>query len=231
MTVSQLAAPWLDHASLLDPVPMMLETGVQRLDDGALLVAVRTDLHGCKGRMLDWWFKFFETTQHIKWWHPVDHVEHRGWDAKWKKGERYYGASIHAVESLAEIPPVAAKLKFHDPIDVFGTSRVNDAFETRSVSAIVAARIGFGDHVQLDENGDPVSGQMLHITRDTDWGCVLRSRFVLGLDRQATDSSVTDAMGLALMRHCYTEFTFLSRFLPSLYFGEHANAEPVPLPW
>ena len=33
------------------------------------------------------------------------------------------------------------------------------------------------------------------------------------------------------MRHCYTEFSFLSRFLPSLYYGEKANGEAVPLPW
>ena len=70
------ARAWLDHHDLLDPAPMHLETGIQRREDGTLLVAVRTDLHGCKGRMLDWWFTFFETTQHIRWWHPVDHVEH-----------------------------------------------------------------------------------------------------------------------------------------------------------
>ena len=92
-------------ATLLDPAPLRLETGITRLDNGLLVVAVRTDLHGCKGRMLDWWFKFFETTQHIKWWHPHDHVEHRGWDSHWRRGESYVGASIHAVESLADIPP------------------------------------------------------------------------------------------------------------------------------
>ena len=230
MDSNRRAAPWLEHSALLNPSPMLLETGVQRLESGALLVAVRTDLHGCKGRMLDWWFKFFETTQHIKWWHPVDHVEHRGWDEKWRKGESYYGASIHAVESLADIPPVAAKLKFHDPATIFGATEVNQAIDDGRISAAVAARIGFGDHVELDEFGDPISGQMLHVTRDTDWGCVLRSRFFLGLD-QSEGNGPTEAMGLALMRHCYTEFTFLSRFLPSLYFGEHANGEVVPLPW
>ncbi|QOT79482.1 DAPG hydrolase family protein [Cupriavidus basilensis] len=231
MDSKRSATPWLDHSALLDPSPMMIETGVQRLESGALMVAVRTDLHGCKGRMFDWWFKFFDTTQHIKWWHPVDHVEHRGWDDKWRKGENYYGASIHAVESLAEIPPVAAKLKFHDPATIFDPMKLKQALSDAHVSAVVAARIGFGEHVQLDDSGDPLNGQMLHVARDTDWGCVLRSRFVLGLDDQSTGSGPTDAMGLALMRHCYTEFTFLSRFLPSLYFGERANGEVVPLPW
>lgn len=229
--MSQLAKPWLDHTPLLNPAPMALEMGVQRLENRSLLVAVRTDLHGCKGRMLDWWFTFFETTQHIKWWHPVDHVEHRGWDANWQRGKSYHGASISAVESLAEIPPVSAKLKFHDPRDVFSAQVVEDAFASQQVSAIVAARIGFGDHVKLDANGDPMSGQMLHVTRDTPFGCVLRSRFVLGLDDDHAEHAPSEALGLALMRHCYTEFTFLSRFLPSLYYGEKANGEEIPLPW
>lgn len=229
--MSQFAQPWLDHTPLLSSAPMTLEMGVQRLESRGLLVAVRTDLHGCKGRMLDWWFTFFETTQHIKWWHPVDHVEHQGWDASWTRGKSYYGASISAVESLADIPPVAAKLKFHDPRDVFASQEVEDAFASHQVSAIVAARIGFGDQVKLDGNGDPMSGQMLHVARDTPFGCVLRSRFVLGLDDNHSDDAPSVAMGLALMRHCYTEFTFLSRFLPSLYYGEHANGEAVPLPW
>ncbi|VWD16048.1 hypothetical protein BLA50215_03576 [Burkholderia lata] len=229
--MSLLAKPWLDHTPLLNPAPMTLETGVQCLENGNLLVAVRTDLHGCKGRMLDWWFTFFETTQHIKWWHPVDHVEHLGWDSNWRKGGSYHGASISAIESLAEIPPVAAKLKFHDPRDIFTPKTVEDVFASGQVSAIVAARIGFGDKVKLDENGDPMSGQMLHVARDTPFGCVLRSRFVLGLDDEHADHAPSEAMGLALMRHCYTEFTFLSRFLPSLYYGEKANGEDVPLPW
>lgn len=87
----------------------------------------------------------FETTQHIKWWHPVDHVEHRGWDANWKRGESFYGASIHAVESLAEIPPIPARLKFHHPASVFGEMAVDKAMADGSVSAIIAARIGFGE--------------------------------------------------------------------------------------
>ena len=62
-------------------------------------------------------------------------------------------------------------------------------------------------------------------------GCVLRSRFYLGLSGERPEQAVPDALGLNLLRHCYTEFTFLSRFLPSLYYGEHANGEAAPLPW
>lgn len=121
MTHPSLLAPWgvNDINELLKPEPLRLEMGLSRSADGLLTVAVRTDLHGCKGRMLDWWFTFFENTQHINWWHPHDHVEHRGWDRHWKKGESYVGASIEAVEWLAELPPVAARLKFHAAEDFF----------------------------------------------------------------------------------------------------------------
>ncbi|KAG0772185.1 hypothetical protein G6F21_014545 [Rhizopus arrhizus] len=72
---------------------------------------------------------------------------------------------------------------------------------------------------------------MLHVARDTPFGCVLRSRFVLGLDSAEPQRDASDAVGLGLLRHCYTEFSFLSRLLPSLYYGERANGEAGPLPW
>lgn len=220
-----------DIDTLLDPSPLRLETGITRLPGGGLVVAARTDLHGCKGRMLDWWFTFFETSQHIKWWHPHDHVEHRGWDAHWQRGESYIGASIHAVESLADIPPVAAKLKFHDPRECFDPARLEAARKRQDVSAAVYARIGFGDAIALDADGDPMDGDMIHLARDTPFGCVLRSRFYLGKASAHPEHEVPDTLGLNLLRHCYTEFTYLSRFLPSIYYGEHANGEKAPLPW
>lgn len=36
---------------LLDPAPMSLETDYERLPDGVLHLACRTDLHGCNGEM------------------------------------------------------------------------------------------------------------------------------------------------------------------------------------
>lgn len=216
---------------LLDPAPMRLETGISRLESGALAVAVRTDLHGCKGRMLDWWFSEFDTTRHLNWWHPLDHVEHRGWDRHWQKGKSYVGATIRAVESLGDIPPVAAVIKFHKPDEVFSPSAYRKALEAGHVSAAVYGRIGFGDDVALDENGDPKDGQMVHVVRDTSYGAVLRSRFILGQDAADTGHEVPDAIGLGLLEHCYTEFTYLSKVLPSLYWGDAANRDDVPRYW
>lgn len=232
MNPSALLAPWgvNDINELLRLQPLRLEMGLTRSTDGLLTVAIRTDLYGCKGRMLDWWFTFFETTQHIKWWHPHDHVEHRGWDHHWKKGERYVGASIDAVEWLAELPPVAARLKFHDAEEVFAPHSLHEAWETKALSAAICARIGFGDQVALDEQGAPLDGEMLHLARDTPFGCVLRSRFLLGKACANPLDEVPDEIGFNLMRHCYSEFSYLAQFLPSLYYAENGR-EPAPQLW
>ncbi|RDL48995.1 Phloretin hydrolase [Ensifer sp. M14] len=215
---------------LLDPVPMRLETGISRLDTGALVVAVRTELPGCKGRMLDWWFKHFDTTEHLSWWHPLDHVAHNGWDAHRIRGKRYVGATIRAVESLGDIPPVPAVIKFHEPGEVFGQVVFEQALAAGHASAAVYARIGFGETARLDDSGDPLDGQMVHVVRDTDQGAVLRSRFILGLDAGASHP-VPDAIGLGLLQHCYTEFGYLAKVLPSLYWADPANRADVPVLW
>ncbi|OHX14610.1 DAPG hydrolase family protein [Chromobacterium sphagni] len=215
------------HDDMLSPAPMPLEMGIQRLPDGRLQVAARTELPNCAGRMLDWWFKFFDTTQHIRWWHPHDHHTLHGWDASREKGVSFIGATVRAVESLGEIPPVAAVLKFHDPKLFFTDAALANAWKRREVSGLVCARIAFGDEPRLDASGDPLDGEMIHLARDTSHGAVLRSRFVLG----ASGQRVPDMLGLELMRHCYNEFSCLARFLPSLYYGEHANGEKGPLAW
>lgn len=225
--------PWAVNEinELLLPAPLRLEMGLERDEKGCLTVAVRTDLHGCKGKMLAWWFTFFETSQHIRWWHPHDHVAHHGWDDKWIKGKNYIGASISAVESLGDIPPVNAQLKFHDANDFFDHSKLTQAYNSGALSAAICATIGFGEHIKIDNNGDPTDGKMVHLTRDTQWGCVLRSRFYLGNSLADPLTELSDEIGFGLLQHCYNEFTYLSRFLPSLYYGEHANGEKGSLPW
>lgn len=63
----------------------------------------------------------------------------------------------------------------------------------------------------------------------------MRTRFWLGAGLDAPGEQLRellpDALGLGLMKHAYSEFQFLSRFLPSLYIAEQRDEEPVPLPW
>jgi DAPG hydrolase PhiG domain len=76
---------------------------------------------------------------------------------------------------------------------------------------------------------------MTHVARDTPYGCVLRSRFWLGAGLGGSPEELRalfpDEVGLELMKHAYSEFFYLSRFLPSLYIAEQRESEPAPLPW
>lgn len=216
---------------LLAAKPLYLEAGLKRLENGMLHVAMRNNLVGCKGKMLDWWFTYFETTEDLKLWHPHDHIDHGGWDEKWVKHKNYIGATIHATETLGDTPPVSATIKFHDAKDVFDPALLSKAYADGEVSAIIYGRIGFGENTPLDSNGDPIDGYMLHVVRDTLEGCVLRSHFYLGASGIAEGHLLPDEIGFGLMEHCYSEFTYLSHSLPSLYYAKNQHGDKAPLLW
>ncbi|ELY2785188.1 hydrolase [Cronobacter turicensis] len=217
---------------LLNPAPLSLEMGITRLNDGRLVVAARTDMVGCSGAMFDWWFKFFSTTEHLKWWHPSEHIAHYGWDSHWEKGKNFIGATVHAEEGLGnKIAPLPARIKFHQPEDFFDAERLLQARHQGWLSAAVCGCISFGHDIALDEKGDPTGGRMIHVVRDTSWGCVLRSRFILGETADVEARSVPDDVGLGLMQHAHCEFSSLSRLLPSLYYGENASTVEPPNYW
>jgi hypothetical protein len=221
-----------DAPQLLDPGPLPLEMGIQRLESGVLHVAARTDMPHCKGRMFEWWFRFAPDSYQYAWWHPLDHVSSR-----WvETSPRTHIGSTHLVEERLGGDPTVYSLQIHfvDPAELFGDAYAA-ALERGDVSGCVAAMLGIGDDPPRDERGRPNMGRMAHICRDTEDGMVMRSRFWLGQGTGAPPEqlaeSIPDALGLNLMQHAHTEFKFLSRFLPALYRAENREAEPVTLPW
>ncbi|MBW3812778.1 hydrolase, partial [Aeromonas hydrophila] len=55
-------------------------------------------------------------------------------------------------------------------------------------------------------------------------------RFLLGKACANPFDEVPDEVGFNLMRHCYSEFSYLAQFLPSLYYAENGR-EPAPTLW
>jgi hypothetical protein len=224
-----------DADRLLDPTPLPLETGWERLPDGVLHVACRTDLHGCTGEMFEWWFRFRPDTQQYVWWHPVDHTF-----SDWIGGEpATHVGSIHQVEEyFTGLPAEKLLIQFRDATEFFDAGAYREARAERRITAAVCGRVGFGWDAPRLPDGRILGGRLLHIGRDTPWGCALRSHFFIGQDLPAAGQSpdevretVPDVFAPALLQHCYNEFTFLSRFLPSLYIGENRASRPVALPW
>jgi hypothetical protein len=220
---------------LLDPTPMPVETGYERLPDGVLHVACRTDLHGCTGEMFEWWFRSRPDTQQYVWWHPVDHVS-----SDWVGGttETHVG-SIHKVEEFfTGMPAEKLLIQFRDAREFFDADAYQAARAEGRVSAAICGRTGMSWEAPALPDGRLLGGRLLHIARDTPWGCALRSHFYMGQDLPALGKSaqevqemVPDKFAIALLQHCYNEFTFLSRFLPSLFIAENRTTHTVKVPW
>lgn len=224
-----------DTDRLLDPAPLPLEMGYERLPSGVLHVACRTDLHRCKGRMFEWWFQSRPNTQQYIWWHPVDHVS-----SQWLEGEAgTHVGSIHKVEERFSGSPVQQLLiQLRDPSECFSAPALAQALASGAVSGLVCGRGGESWQAPRNPQGLVMGSRLFHLCRDTEWGTVLRSHFFLGWDLPQLGKSSKDLAALigdevapALLAHCYNEFSFLSRFLPSLYAAENRNVHPVALPW
>lgn len=206
----------LDQANeLLTPGYLPFETGYMRLDDGQSLVAYRTNMPKCTGQMVEWWYGHYLTnTEQYKWWHPRVHV----WCAR--EGSRSNGNYIGGSHLVHEyIGPTLIKLKmnYHAPSEVLNIERLHDA----GISAVIYIRLGL-----LDE---PIwLGHMLHVCRDTDYGCEIRSRIwsgdveplELAPDRESRIQTFSNESAQWTLKHTQEEMSFLSRFLPTLYAKE-----------
>ncbi len=207
-----------DANQLLQPGYLALESGYERLEDGQMHVAVWTTMFGCSGQMIDWWFGYLRDSEQYKWWHPTDHV----W-CEWV-GERGTGRYIGGTHNVHEyIGGVLQMLKvnFREPSDYLDASRFPEA----GVSTAVCARVGPVDA--------PIwAAHLIHLVRDTAYGCEMRSHFWLGdFDPPSFDpppearaAILSDRGAESLLRHCHEEMSYLADFLPQLYAKEAASS-------
>jgi hypothetical protein len=202
---------------LLEPGYLPLESGFVRLDDGQLHVAALTTMVGCKGAMVDWWFGYLRTTEQYKRWHPKDHV----W-CEWvgERGTGRYVGGTHNVHEYIGGELMKLKIYFREPADYLDVAR----FAKAGVSTAVCGRTGSLD-VPL------WAGHVIHLVRDTDYGCEMRSRFwlgdvdpveVIGTPEQRA-AMFPDRLGAGLLKHCQEEMGYLAEFLPALYAAERGS--------
>ena len=211
---------------LLDPAELPGECGWCVLADGCGYVAMRTEMPGVSGAMVDWWFD----------WHPHDPVRYRVWhplahesnsvEPARVPGERpYWGTVHHPVEDLG-LGTVHARIAFQRP-EALGFSP--GALARPGVAAIVGGLAG-------DDRRRMQHTKMVHVFLDADGGVVLRSRFWLGaalrpyapaplaglaarvLNRPAVRRRlIPAAVPRALARHCAEEYANLAAILPELH--------------
>lgn len=221
---------------LLDTRAMPLEMGFERLTGGVLHVACRTDMPECTGDMLEWWFRFRPTSREYIWWHPVDHVASAWIDVQ---DDTHIGSIHQAEERFGSLPAQKLSLQFCDPVEFMSAAKLQQARFAKQVSGIICARVGPTFDPPRDHSGGIVGSRLLHVARDNERGCVLRSHFFIGQDLPAKGMPQIEVEKIAptefaeeLLQHCFNEFTYLSRFLPSLYIAENRDSRPIlHTPW
>jgi len=189
-----------EASQLLEPGYMPLETGYYRLSNGQLHVAILTSMHRCKGEMIDWWFGHLADTDTFRMWHPDSHISLE-WDEHYRPGQ-YIGAS-QIVEGEFGGLATGARIHYHDPSEFLDITKLANA----DVSAAICANVYDLEKVPR--------GRFIHLVRDTESGCEMRSRFWL------FRASEADAM--ILMKHGMEFMRRLGVFLPDLYDSENAN--------
>jgi hypothetical protein len=211
---------------LLDPGELPGECGWCLLPDGCGYVAMRTEMPGISGEMVDWWFD----------WHPRDPVRYRVWHPLAHESNRielpstigakpYWGTVHHPVEDIGA-GTVHARIAFQPP-ELLGFSK--GAQDRPGVAAIVCGFAG-------DDRRRTQHTKMVHVFIETDRGVFLRSRFWLGSDvRPYAPDPIANAVAKVLnrpavrrrlipakvvqglARHCAEEYTNLAAILPELY--------------
>jgi len=205
-SLSGIALVRAELATLLDSQRTSFEAGYRTLDDGMKLVASIHHLSNVSGAMVEWWHRRRKSDEEFRQWHPTAHL-HWEWNEQLNAG-----VSHHLIDGEVE----KTKGQAREPREYFDVSRFPDA----EISAAICSRGG-----PLDTDG--WSGHIIHLCRDTDYGCEVRTRVFLGdfdppsaLESAALSRFVTDERLAWLLRHQSEEHVYLARFLPDLYARE-----------
>ncbi len=144
-------------------------------------------------------------------WHPTDHVW-SDWEVE-PETEHIIGGTHLAHEYVGgELQKL--KISAREPSEYFDMERLRAA----GIASVACARTGLIEA--------PVwVGHLIHLCRDTVYGCEMRSRFWIGdfdppniaPDPETRRQRVSDSVGPAVLQHCHEEMTILAGFLPEFY--------------
>jgi hypothetical protein len=204
---SGIALVRAELSRLLESDRLPLEAGYCTLADGMRMIASIHHVPNVTGKMVDWWLRRRKSVEEFRMWHPTEHVR---WD--WDERQQA-GIAQHRIDGEIE----KTKGQARDAAIYFDVAR----FAERGISAAICSRGGPADM-------DGWGSHLVHLCRDTAYGCEVRTRLFIGdfeparnaLLRAAALRFVTDARASWLMRHQSEEYVYVSQFLPALYARE-----------
>jgi hypothetical protein len=232
---AELGFPVTEADQLLEPGYLPLEDGFTRLENGQVFVAALTKMPGVTSEMIDWWFGWhYMESQRYKLWHPRAHVLNGakrmiGDDPGLSDREKY----LHNPNYISEYVGAALlniEIAFSEASDFRDVSR----FEAAGVGTAVCGVVSY-------QNSPLVFGIIVHLIRETQDGCEMRSRFWLGKielkgvpaagilskvagSRFIAKRAVPIEQGRDMVVHCAVEMNHLASFLPDLHADYHPSS-------
>lgn len=206
--------PGIDELS--DPKFAAVESGYRRLPSGHLLISAHHRMLGCRGKMIQWWLARDLSEQEFRRWHPLAHISIQ----TIREGDtRGVGKQIRVNQTVGEQSRETI-LESRDPSEYFDDL---DALRATGVTAVICNRGRLANLSQW-------TTRIIHVCRDFDWGCEMRSRFWLGPfapvnevpPKSVLESQLPEMAAAGLLKHTVEEYTYLAQFLPD-YYEAHAR--------
>jgi transposase-like protein len=156
---------------LLEPGYTSMETGFCRLPNGQMYIAVLTRMPGCKGKWVNW---LFDSDQPDSTVYKEFNKDNLSLGSAKERKLREHVKNIFYNQPLTEGKLLKYRVIREDPSQIFDTSKLIEA----GVTSVFYAKSYMPD-------GTP-EGQIVHIIKDTSYGCEMRSRFWIYNDTEET---------------------------------------------
>jgi len=188
------------------------ESGYRRLSSGHLLISAQHRMLKCRGEMVEWWLRRSLSPEEFKRWHPIDHISIE--TISESSTNNPFGKSSHVKQTVGGQTRETI-MEGRDPSDYF-----SDLARLRAsgVTAVICNRGRLSTVPAW-------TTRIIHVCRDLDWGCEMRSRFWLGPMAPVNDvplasvleKQLPDGAAAGLLKHTLEEYTYLASFLPEYY--------------
>ena len=223
--VRQIGTSFTPFARMADPGGDGVADGVWRHPDGTLTVACTTPMPGANAAMWDWWFGWHSlSSPRYRLWHPEAHLKSQLAEDRRQLpiGKPRYWNNVSAVDEYIGPQLTRLAIAFVAPA-AFGL----DAARVDALGTAICANVSLRrERMQ--------TSRLVHLIENTADGCVMHSRFQIGHFTSAVPlvgpllgllvnrpgprrKLASDALGLALLRHCFEEMHHLAEILPSLH--------------
>lgn len=197
---------------LYEPSYSSRESGYRRLSTGHLLISAQHRMLHCRGPMVEWWLGRALSPDEFKRWHPMDHISIEV--VRKAAPDQPYGKSFHVKQTVGgQLRDTI--LESRDPVEYFSDIA---RLKSSGVTAVMCSRGRLSTVPAW-------TTRIIHVCRDFDWGCEMRSRFWLGPmaplsevpPAEVLQQQLPDGAAAGLLRHTLEEYTYLASFLPEYY--------------